>query len=271
MYGYVYKITNKINNKYYIGKRAKSSFDEKYWGSGVNIKRAIERYGKENFYREILDTAESDEELNEKEKFYIGDLYLTDELCYNLTEGGKNNKRSPEVHKRQSKTLKESYASGKVIPYMLGKHISEEQKMLISKNTKNAMWKPEIHSKLTGNTRPRTDEEKKAVSERFKGVPKTEEHKRKISEALTGVSLTEERKQNISKSRKVSGCAKGGKNPRAKKVVCVETSTIYSYSGEAAKATGANAKGIRNCCLGKYKTSGGLHWRFLDDNNTGII
>lgn len=271
MYGYVYKITNKINNKYYIGKRVKSSFDENYWGSGVNIKRALDKYGKENFYREILDTAESDEELNEKEKFYIGDYYLTDELCYNLTEGGKNNKRSPEVHRRQGETLKASYASGKVVHPMLGKHLSKEQKILISKNTKNAMQKPEIHSKLIGNTRPRTDKEKRAVSERFKGIPKTEEHKQKISESLTGRSFTNERKQNISKSRRDSGCAKGGKNPRAKKVICIETGVVYSYSGEAAEATGSNAKSIRNCCLGKHKTSGGLHWRFLDDKDTRIV
>ena len=45
--GYVYLITNLINNKKYIGLRKSSTFDEKYWGSGKLIQKAIKKYGKQ--------------------------------------------------------------------------------------------------------------------------------------------------------------------------------------------------------------------------------
>ena len=51
----VYKTSNLINNHYYIGvhKQSGTSFDG-YYGSGVGLKRAIEKYGKKNFVRETL-------------------------------------------------------------------------------------------------------------------------------------------------------------------------------------------------------------------------
>ena len=56
MYGYIYKITNKINGKFYIGKHKYTGpgLDPKYMGSGVQIKNAIRKYGKENFVVELL-------------------------------------------------------------------------------------------------------------------------------------------------------------------------------------------------------------------------
>jgi len=53
----IYKITNKINGKIYIGKRklAKKLFEmSNYWGSGKYIKMAINKYGKDNFTREVI-------------------------------------------------------------------------------------------------------------------------------------------------------------------------------------------------------------------------
>ena len=55
MYGYIYKTTNLITNKFYIGKREKSIFDEKYYGSGKYLKNSINKYGLENFSREIIE------------------------------------------------------------------------------------------------------------------------------------------------------------------------------------------------------------------------
>ena len=52
---YVYKITNKINGKWYIGKRKhRLPFNDPYMGSGKLIKVAIEKYGKDNFTKEIF-------------------------------------------------------------------------------------------------------------------------------------------------------------------------------------------------------------------------
>lgn len=72
-YGFVYETTNLINGMKYIGKCIfKRQNDWKsYLGSGVYLKRAINKYGKENFKREILFLALDDEELNEVEELVI--------------------------------------------------------------------------------------------------------------------------------------------------------------------------------------------------------
>ena len=55
--GYIYKITNLIDNKIYIGKstRCNKWYIEHYYGSGIVIKQAIAKYGKQNFKKEILE------------------------------------------------------------------------------------------------------------------------------------------------------------------------------------------------------------------------
>ena len=89
MYGYIYKTTNLVNNKVYIGKKESPVYVPTYYGSGKIIRRAIERYGASNFKNEILDTAMSKKDLNDKEKQYI--TYYKEQLgddCYNIASGG---------------------------------------------------------------------------------------------------------------------------------------------------------------------------------------
>lgn len=84
----VYKITNLINNKIYIGrdKHERST----YYGSGKLIIAAIKKYGKENFKKEIIDKASTIEELNEKEIFWIEKLEARNlSIGYNLQKGGQ--------------------------------------------------------------------------------------------------------------------------------------------------------------------------------------
>lgn len=68
---YVYKITNILNGKIYVGKHSAESIDNSYMGSGVAIRRAIGKYGVQNFRKDILSVCESEEELNEMEIFWI--------------------------------------------------------------------------------------------------------------------------------------------------------------------------------------------------------
>lgn len=89
MYGYVYKIINRVNGKIYVGKRVSEIFDENYWGSGRRLKYAIDKYGLDNFDREIIQWYNSDSELNAGEIYWIAKLNSTDRsIGYNLTEGG---------------------------------------------------------------------------------------------------------------------------------------------------------------------------------------
>lgn len=89
-YGYVYKMTNILNNKIYVGKRKSVVFDEQYWGGGKIITSAVRKYGKESFTREILEWCSSKTQLDERERFWIAELHARDlNIGYNLAEGGE--------------------------------------------------------------------------------------------------------------------------------------------------------------------------------------
>lgn len=64
----VYKITNKLNEKYYIGVHKTDNPYDNYMGSGKAIKNAIEKYGVENFTKEILLVTQTKEEAYSLEK-----------------------------------------------------------------------------------------------------------------------------------------------------------------------------------------------------------
>ena len=92
MYGYIYKRVNTINGMTYVGQhkyeRDSVELDESYRGSGKYFKRAVEQYGEDSFSYELIDTAESPEELNEKEIFWISELNTRVPNGYNITAGG---------------------------------------------------------------------------------------------------------------------------------------------------------------------------------------
>jgi len=84
MFYLVYKITNTVNDKFYIGCHKTKVKDDGYMGSGRLIKRAIEKYGVENFKKEILAECSSSEEMFAKEK----ELVVLSRNSYNMKHGG---------------------------------------------------------------------------------------------------------------------------------------------------------------------------------------
>lgn len=88
MYGFIYITTNTVNGKKYIGM-CKSTHEKNYLGSGTVLKEAINKHGKENFTREILQECETFEELSLAEKYWI-EKYdaVNSKEFYNLTTGG---------------------------------------------------------------------------------------------------------------------------------------------------------------------------------------
>lgn len=89
VFGYIYKSINLTNNRFYVGKHESVFLTSAYLGSGVVLKNAIKKYGRENFIKEILETCYSRKELNKREIFWIKTLDAKNpKTGYNQTEGG---------------------------------------------------------------------------------------------------------------------------------------------------------------------------------------
>jgi hypothetical protein len=88
MHYYLYQITNTVNGKVYVGVHKTSNINDGYMGSGKVIKRAIEKYGIENFTKIILETFETVEAMYAAEKEMVTEEFLTRDDVYNLRRGG---------------------------------------------------------------------------------------------------------------------------------------------------------------------------------------
>ena len=116
MIGYIYKTTNLINKKIYIGQHTADKFDTNYLGSGLLITKAINEYGKANFKAELLCWCDSSTELNEKEKYYIKLFNSTDKtIGYNISNGGQDG-------------------------CFTGQHHTEEDRLKIGQASKDRIW-----------------------------------------------------------------------------------------------------------------------------------
>lgn len=135
MYGIVYKITNKLNGKSYVGITTKTITER--FDAHLNranreksaVQRAMKKYGKDNFTIEQLDTANSQAELFEKEIFWIEKLNTFKGYGYNLTLGGGGiTGMSDEVKAKISSTK-----TGKKVPKLQGKKVSTKARVQISR------------------------------------------------------------------------------------------------------------------------------------------
>lgn len=96
---YLYKITNLLNGKYYYGVHSTNNINDSYMGSGILIRKAIKKYGKENFKKEILEYFDNDESMYKREKELITESIVNDENSYNLTIGGDGGSNMQCVNK----------------------------------------------------------------------------------------------------------------------------------------------------------------------------
>tara|TARA_R110002110_G_scaffold161376_1_gene360126 strand:- start:15 stop:797 length:783 start_codon:yes stop_codon:yes gene_type:complete len=108
----IYKATNKVNNKCYIGQTINSLRERINAHHSPKIKyklhNAISKYGRDSFEWDIICECSSISELNEKEIFYI-DKYNSITNGYNIKHGGKNSVRSKESNLKTSESLKAFY------------------------------------------------------------------------------------------------------------------------------------------------------------------
>lgn len=184
----IYKTTNTLNGKYYIGKDRHNN--PNYIGSGKIFLKALKKYDRCLWVKTVIDTAETDDEAYFKEKFWIKFYDSTNrDKGYNLSVGGKNpvlfGENNPYYGKCPTDEARKRHGE-----IMRGRKITEEHKINISKGLKG---------------RIKSDVERENISRGLKGKLKSEEHKNNMRHPhRKGYKQTAEHTRNIlaAKARK---------------------------------------------------------------------
>lgn len=175
----IYKTTNLINGKFYIGKHQTENPNDSYLGSGRALKDAINKYGKHNFKKEILFEFDNEALMNEKEKELITEEFINRPDTYNIGIGGeggphfKGKKHSPEVIEKL------------------------KNRPITDKHRENAR-----KSGLMSRGRKHSEQARKNIANGArKRPPMSEETKQKISQSLKGKNG----KKSLQRSQKMEG------------------------------------------------------------------
>jgi group I intron endonuclease len=150
----IYKITNLINGKIYIGKD--KSDNPSYMGSGLLIRRSIKKYGLKNFEKSILESLDDYVSLCEREKYWIN-LYdsTNPSIGYNISEGGDGGdvfKNHPHLDQIKKKISQSSYTKGKKYEECFGNERAKSIREKLSKN--HGKWNKGIKKeKIRSNKR----------------------------------------------------------------------------------------------------------------------
>lgn len=180
----IYKATNTVNGKVYIGKttrtleerRKEHEYEATRRDRNFAFYNAIRKYGTDVFEWKIIDKATTEDELNEKERYWIAYYNAVNrDHGYNMTEGGDGVKPNEEVREKLSESIRRRWQDGdyrkKVVEAHKRKTLSEETRRKISEAQKG---------------RKHTEETKRKLSEAHKGKKLSEEHCKKMAEARRG-------------------------------------------------------------------------------------
>lgn len=282
----IYKTTNLINGKIYIGQDKNNN--PNYYGSGKLLKSAIGKYGKKNFKKEILEVCASVKDLDDREVFWIDKLGSKDlNIGYNISDGGKEGDRQ----------IGHDIAKEGIYNYWVRKHgievadLKKEEKInkIRKHNTNNG-------TKLTKKGRYAIWIEKYGEEEALRrhsewrvkvsqvqqrklqlGWTHTEEARRKISEARKGRKLTEETKEKLRKpkpagfgkklSEKTKGIPTGRASVARRAVQQFDLNDTFIRDWESIKQAENTLKifNISSVCKGKQTTAGGYKWKYKKD------
>ena len=183
-YNYVYKITNLINNKIYIGVHKTNNLNDEYMGSGTIIKAAIKKHGLEKFKKEILFMFDTYQEALDKEREIVTETFIENPLTYNIREGGFGAcKYSKEYLHVLSAAAKKRWENVEYREHMQKACFqNEERNKKISNRVQK--WKKENPDKH---------------KERMEKINKNPEKIKKMADTHRGMKRTEESKINIKK------------------------------------------------------------------------
>lgn len=279
----VYKHTNKINGKVYIGQTCLKITDRWLHGKGyvgcTYFYNAIQKYGWDNFEHEILFENLTKEKANELEKQMIKDYNSMDkEYGYNLMSGGVYSQPCDETKEKMRKAHsgKNNHFYGKhhtkesiekIRQKKLGSKLSEETKAKISKGNKGKIVSEETRRKigethkglpgfwkgkhLPEETKQKIREAQKGEKSHNWGKQRTDEEKQKISQRLKGHPVSKETREKISKAHSMP-------------VRCIETGIVYYGISEAARQLGGSSGNLVAHLKGRQKTFCGYHWEYVE-------
>lgn len=263
-YGIIYKITNLINGKVYIGQTTeKRGFKGRYDYSGIGIERvfnyhkhfkevgrsynshlynAIKKYGFEAFeVIEEFDIGYSKEELDELEIKYIKEFNCLNPNGYNDQIGGNTHVITEHTRNKMRANNK-----GENNP-MFGRKHSEETRKKLSENHHDVSKEKNPMYGKRGENNPRY------------GTKHSEETKHKISEGNKGKIVSEKTKKKLSEGRK------GHKNPVAKPVYCEELKDVRLTITEWSRELKIDGRSISRVCNGEYKQTKNYHFRWATE------
>ena len=184
MYGYVYKTTNLINGKIYIGQHKSESFDENYYGSGRYLRNAVNKYGIDKFSVEIIDVAQDKSALNLLEKKWIRFYRKRGCAMYNIANGGEGGDvfsglSDEDKRRRNDKLRKNSYFA------------------TLSLEESSEMHKRAWETRRRNGNDKFSEEYKRKISDGHKGHIVSEKTRQKLSQVNLGKKLSEEHKEKI--------------------------------------------------------------------------
>lgn len=224
----IYKITNKINGKFYIGQSVdiKRRFIEHKTphGTMTSIKLAIKKYGKENFLFEVIEECKV-EELDEREVYWISKLKPE----YNRNEGGSGSR-------------------GHHVSFNLRQQLSERNKQYW--NSLPEAEKKTIIKRLCGPP---------------KGHQVSEETREKLRAANLGKMQSAEtvnKRRATIRNKKAAGYVQTNAGHK-KKVRCVETNQIFNSVKDAGESLSVSPSVISGVLKGRYKTCKGKHFEYV--------
>lgn len=240
----VYMTTNLINGKKYIGCDTKNN--PKYLGSGKALLRAIKKYGKYNFKKEILEHCVDHSHLREREIYWVQHFNAdTSKEFYNISHGGQGGvKGKPSWNKgatidKQSETYNKMYL----------------QRKAADKSYLTDEWKETHSEKIKQSEVFQSNKNRKIDTRRSNGMPwHNEDTKQKIGSSNRGRIKTDEEIQKRLETIRSNKSLNGAKNPMSKTVRVVDKSTgmvqIFDCIKDAENACGLSRFHIKR---GGYK------------------
>lgn len=154
MFYIIYKITNNINNKIYIGAHQTTDLNDGYMGSGKCLLLAQKKYGLENFSKQILHVFDNAQDMYNMEAQLVNQKFISESTNYNIKLGGYGG----WDHQKNKVVVKDSqgvimcvskydprYLNGELVYMWLGKNHTPETRKLIGEITR-------VHQSGMGNS-----------------------------------------------------------------------------------------------------------------------